>query len=82
VAEVASIGGMVKQYQVIVDPQKLAAYAVTTEQVTEALKRANQETGGSSVKWPAPNIRFVPAAISRRSTTSVRFRCAPMEAFP
>ena len=50
VAEVASIGGMVKQYQVIVDPQKLAAYAVTTEQVTEALKRANQETGGSSVE--------------------------------
>jgi Cu(I)/Ag(I) efflux system membrane protein CusA/SilA len=39
VAEVASIGGMVKQYQVIVDPQKLAAYAVTTEQVTEALAR-------------------------------------------
>ena len=50
VAEVASIGGMVKQYQVIVDPQKLAAYAVTTEQVTEALKRANQENGGASVE--------------------------------
>ncbi|OJV29770.1 efflux RND transporter permease subunit [Sphingomonas sp. 67-36] len=47
IAEVASIGGMVKQYQVLLDPQKLASYGVTQEQVTEALKRANQETGGS-----------------------------------
>ncbi|MBA4354455.1 MAG: CusA/CzcA family heavy metal efflux RND transporter, partial [Novosphingobium sp.] len=49
VAEVASIGGMVKQYQVVVDPQKLAAYGVTGEAVAEALKRANQEVGGASV---------------------------------
>ena len=50
VAEVASIGGMVKQYQVTVDPQKLAAYGVTSTEVAEALKRANQETGGASVE--------------------------------
>jgi len=50
VAEVASIGGMVKQYQVVVDPQKLAAYGVTGEAVAEALKRANQEVGGASVE--------------------------------
>jgi Cu(I)/Ag(I) efflux system membrane protein CusA/SilA len=50
VAEVASIGGMVKQYQVVVDPQKLAAYGVTGEDVAEALKRANQEVGGASVE--------------------------------
>ncbi|MEA3262371.1 MAG: efflux RND transporter permease subunit [Pseudomonadota bacterium] len=50
VAEVASIGGMVKQYQVVVDPQKLATYGVTADQVAEALKRANQETGGASVE--------------------------------
>ncbi|MCP5386031.1 MAG: efflux RND transporter permease subunit [Novosphingobium sp.] len=50
VAEVASIGGMVKQYQVVVDPQKLAAYGVTANEVGEALKRANQETGGASVE--------------------------------
>ncbi|ACG80164.1 efflux RND transporter permease subunit [Phenylobacterium zucineum] len=47
VAEVASIGGMVKQYQVVLDPVKLAAYGVTHQQVTEALRRANQEAGGS-----------------------------------
>ena len=50
VAEVASIGGMVKQYQVVVDPQKLASYGVTANDVSEALKRANQETGGGVVE--------------------------------
>ena len=47
VAEVASIGGMVKQYQVVLDPVKLAAYGVTHQQVVEAINRANGETGGS-----------------------------------
>jgi Cu(I)/Ag(I) efflux system membrane protein CusA/SilA len=47
VAEVASIGGMVKQYQVLLDPVKLAAFGVTHAQVVSALKGANQETGGS-----------------------------------
>lgn len=47
VAEVASIGGMVKQYQVVLDPVKLAAYGVTQQQTVEAIRRANQETGGS-----------------------------------
>jgi copper/silver efflux system protein len=50
VAEVASIGGMVKQYQVLLDPQKLVSYGVTQAEVTEALKRANSETGGSVVE--------------------------------
>ncbi len=50
VAEVASIGGMVKQYQVIVDPQKLVSYGVTQADVTGAIKRANAETGGSVVE--------------------------------
>jgi Cu(I)/Ag(I) efflux system membrane protein CusA/SilA len=47
VAEVASIGGMVKQYQVVLDPVKLAAYGVTHQQVVAAIQAANQETGGS-----------------------------------
>jgi Cu(I)/Ag(I) efflux system membrane protein CusA/SilA len=47
VAEVASLGGMVREYQVVVDPQKLAAYGVTQQAVVDALQRANQETGGS-----------------------------------
>ncbi|MES2496886.1 MAG: efflux RND transporter permease subunit [Pseudomonadota bacterium] len=47
VAEVASIGGMVKQYQVLLDPVKLAAYGVTHAQAVEAIRQANQEAGGS-----------------------------------
>ena len=47
VAEVASIGGMVREYQVVLDPVKLAAYGVTHQQTVEAIQRANQETGGS-----------------------------------
>ncbi len=47
VAEVASIGGMVRQYQVVLDPTKLAGYGVTHQQAVEAIRRANQEAGGS-----------------------------------
>ncbi|EOF7614479.1 MULTISPECIES: efflux RND transporter permease subunit [Pseudomonadaceae] len=47
VAEVATIGGMVKQYQVVLDPIKLASRGITQQQVAEAISRANQETGGA-----------------------------------
>lgn len=47
VAEVATIGGMVKQYQVLLDPIKLASRGITQQQVAEAISRANQETGGA-----------------------------------
>ena len=49
VAEVATIGGMVKQYQVVLDPVKLASFGVTHQQVIEAIRNANQETGGGVV---------------------------------
>ncbi len=47
VAEVSAIGGMVRQYQVVLDPVKLAGYGVTHQQVIAALKGANAEAGGS-----------------------------------
>jgi Cu(I)/Ag(I) efflux system membrane protein CusA/SilA len=47
VAEVASIGGMVRQYQVVLDPDKLAAYAIPHTKVVEAIQKGNQEAGGS-----------------------------------
>ncbi|MFL6602521.1 MAG: efflux RND transporter permease subunit [Steroidobacteraceae bacterium] len=47
VAEVASIGGMVKQYQVVLDPAKLVAYGIPHAKVIQAIQQANQETGGS-----------------------------------
>jgi Cu(I)/Ag(I) efflux system membrane protein CusA/SilA len=50
VAEVATVGGMVKQYQVEVDPLKLLAYGITLPQVEAAIRRANSETGGSVIE--------------------------------
>ncbi len=47
VAEVASIGGMVRQYQIVLDPDKLRAYNITHGRVIEAVRKANQESGGS-----------------------------------
>ncbi|SDC87190.1 Cu(I)/Ag(I) efflux system membrane protein CusA/SilA [Cupriavidus sp. YR651] len=47
VSEVASIGGMVKQYQIVLMPEKLRAYGLSQARVLDALKGANQETGGS-----------------------------------
>jgi copper/silver efflux system protein len=47
VAEVASVGGMVRQYQVLLDPDKLAAYRIPHTRVVDAIRRANQESGGS-----------------------------------
>jgi len=50
VAEVASIGGMVKQYQVVLDPNRMRSLGVTQRMVTEALKNANQASGGSVIE--------------------------------
>ncbi|KWF00965.1 cation transporter [Burkholderia ubonensis] len=50
VSEVASIGGMVRQYQVVLDPDKLRAYGITQAAVADALGNANQASGGSVVE--------------------------------
>jgi Cu(I)/Ag(I) efflux system membrane protein CusA/SilA len=50
VAEVASIGGFVKQYQVTVDPTKLRAYNLSIGDVSMAVKKSNGEVGGRSIE--------------------------------
>ena len=47
VAEVASVGGMVRQYQIVLFPDKLRAYGISHNRVIDAVQRANRETGGS-----------------------------------
>ena len=47
VSEVASIGGMVRQYQIVLDPDRMRAFNITHGKVIDAVQRANQETGGS-----------------------------------
>ena len=50
VAEVASVGGMVRQYQIVPDPDKLAAYGISLSRVAAAVRGANQEAGGSVIE--------------------------------
>ena len=50
VAEVASIGGMVRQYQVVLDPDRMRALGITQAAVVSALQKANQASGGSVVE--------------------------------
>jgi Cu(I)/Ag(I) efflux system membrane protein CusA/SilA len=50
VAEVASIGGMVRQYQIVLDPDRMRSLGITHAMVIDAVQRANQETGGSVIE--------------------------------
>ena len=50
VAEVASVGGFVKEYQVLVDPNKLRAFNIPLQTIIEAVRSANQETGGRTLE--------------------------------
>jgi Cu(I)/Ag(I) efflux system membrane protein CusA/SilA len=50
VAEVASLGGMVRQYQVVLYPERLRAYGIPHTRVVQAIQNANRETGGSVVE--------------------------------
>ena len=50
VSEVAAVGGMVKQYQIVVDPAKLRAYRLTLPEVRMAVERGNQESGGAVIE--------------------------------
>ena len=50
VAEVASLGGMVRQYQVVLDPNLLRSFGIPHSKVLDAIKRSNQETGGAVIE--------------------------------
>jgi len=50
VSEVATVGGMVKQYQVVLDPDRLRAFSIPIQKVRMAIKQANQEVGGSVIE--------------------------------
>ncbi|MFV0480674.1 MAG: efflux RND transporter permease subunit [Campylobacteraceae bacterium] len=50
VSEVASVGGVVKQYQIVLNPNKLAQYGITLDEISSAVKKSNQEMGGGTVE--------------------------------
>ncbi len=50
VAEVASVGGFVRQYQVLLDPTRLQSYGVTAQEITDAVRNANQDVGARTLE--------------------------------
>ncbi|HGN1706141.1 TPA: CusA/CzcA family heavy metal efflux RND transporter [Providencia rettgeri] len=50
VSEVATVGGIVKSYQIVVDPLKLAQFSITLPEIKQAVEMGNQEAGGSSIE--------------------------------
>jgi Cu(I)/Ag(I) efflux system membrane protein CusA/SilA len=82
VAEVATVGGMVKQYQVVVDPERLRAFNIPLLRVSQAIKNANQEVGGSVIELAEAeymirtrgylssleDIEIIPVAVSETGT--------------
>jgi Cu(I)/Ag(I) efflux system membrane protein CusA/SilA len=82
VAEVASIGGFVKQYQVIVDPNKLVAFNIPLQKVRMAIQRSNNDVGGRLVEMgeteymvrglgyikSVDDLRNIPLGVDQRGT--------------
>jgi len=64
VAEVASIGGFVQQYQVTADPNRLKAYELSIMNVAEAVRASNNEVGGRLLEFSARSSWFGGAATS------------------
>ncbi|MES9946660.1 MAG: efflux RND transporter permease subunit [Candidatus Thiodiazotropha sp.] len=81
VAEVASVGGMVRQYQIVLSPEKMRALGIPLSQAINAVKRANYEVGGSVIEQgeaelmlrtrgylkTEQDIRHIPIAITDES---------------
>ena len=82
VSEVATIGGMVKQYQVVLDPDKLRAYGLPLSKIKSAILRGNQEAGGSVIEMAEAeymvratghidaldDLRHIPLGVNERGT--------------
>jgi len=79
VAEVASVGGMVRQYQIVLDPERLAAYRITPQMVADAVGRANQEAGGSVLELAEAEYAVRASGYLR---TLEDFRAIPLRTTP
>ncbi len=82
VSEVATLGGMVRQYQVVLDPDKMRAYNIPLSKVNMAIKMGNQEVGGSVIEMgeaeymvratgylkSLENLRQIPLGLNEQGT--------------
>lgn len=71
VAEVASVGGVVKEYQVVIDPQRLAQYGISLAEVKARWMLQTRKRAVRRSNWRKRNIWCAPAAICKRSTTLI-----------
>ncbi|MGD8572739.1 MAG: efflux RND transporter permease subunit [Gammaproteobacteria bacterium] len=85
VSEVATVGGMVKQYQIVLDPDRLRAFSIPLAKVRKAVQRSNQEVGGSVIEHAEAeymirakgyiqgieDLEQIPIATTRRGTPVV-----------
>lgn len=88
VSEVATVGGMVKQYQVVVDPEHLRIFNLSLKTVKQAIQNANQETGGSVIELgeaeymirakgyieSLSDIETIPVSLNRETGTPILLR--------
>jgi len=74
VSEVASVGGMVRQYQIVLDPDRLRAFNIPHAKVVEAVQRANQESGGSVLELGEAEYMVRVSVTCSRSTISAAYR--------
>jgi len=79
VAEVASIGGFVKQYQIVVEPNRLAALNIPLDTVIQAIRQSNSEVGGRLVEWSGTEymVRGLGYAKSLQDFESVVVKATP-----
>ncbi len=63
VAEVASVGGMVRQYQIVPDPARMRALNITHEQIVNAVQAANRRAAAHCWRWAKRNLWCAPRAI-------------------
>lgn len=83
VSEVASVGGFVKQYQVVVDPVRLHAHGVTLDEVGSAIRRSNAETGGgvlqlSEMEYMVRGLGYL-GSLSDQETAMARESGQPLD---
>ncbi len=96
VSEVASVGGMVKQYQVKVNPEKLRAFSISLSRVQSAIRKGNQEIGASVVEMAeaeymvratgylqnAKNLGNIPLGVNSNGTPILLKEVAEIEEGP
>ena len=80
VAEVASVGGFVKQYSVVIDPRRLRAFDISLEQMRAAIRGSNMDVGGRVVELNAVEGKRFPKGAILAKLEDVAYQAQVLEA--